>query len=73
MKLINQLLEHIYSKLIIYIPSIAIAILGFQLLYFFWLDPFNVQLNERIETALKMDSTLAALSFYAGYMDYKRA
>jgi len=71
MKNINQFLEHIYSKFIIYTPSIALAILGIQLLFVFWLDPVNVQLNERIVTAIKMASTLAALAFYAGYMTTK--
>ncbi|MCK5478163.1 MAG: hypothetical protein KAI44_04545 [Methylococcales bacterium] len=71
MKKINQFLEHVYSKFIIYTPSIALAILGTQLLIVFWLDPVSVQLNERIVTAIKMASTLAALSFYAGYMTTK--
>mgnify|MGYP007022654988 FL=1 len=71
MKKINQFLEHIYSRFIIYIPPIALAILGFQLLTIFWLDPMSTQLNDRIITALKMSSTLAALSFYAGYMTTK--
>jgi len=71
MKKINQFLEHFYSRFIIYIPSIALAILGFQLLIFFWLDPMSSQLNTQIITALKMSSTLAALSFYAGYMTTK--
>jgi len=68
MKKINQFLEHVYSKLIIFIPSIVLAILGIQLLIVFWLDPASIQLNERIITAIKMASTLAALGFYAGYM-----
>jgi len=71
MKKINQLLERIYSQFIIYIPSIALAILGIQLLIFFWSDPMSSQLNDRVVTALKMSSTLAALSFYAGYMTTK--
>lgn len=71
MKKINQFLEHIYSRFIIYTPSIALAILGFQLLTVFWLDPMSSQLNTQIITALKMSSTLAALSFYAGYMTTK--
>jgi hypothetical protein len=71
MKKINQFLEHIYSKFIIFTPSIALAILGIQLIIVFWFDPVSVQLNERIITAIKMASTLAALSFYAGYMTTK--
>lgn len=71
MKRINQFLEHIYSKFIIYIPPIALTILGFHFLIVFWSDPISDQLNERIVTALKMASTLAALSFYAGYMTTK--
>jgi hypothetical protein len=71
MKKTNQLLEHIYSRFIIYIPSVALVILGFQLLIVFWTDPMSTQLNARIVTALKMSSTLAALSFYAGYMTIK--
>lgn len=71
MKKMNKLLEHFYSRCIIFIPSIALAILGLQLLFFFWLDPMSIQLNDRIVTALKMSSTLAALSFYAGYMTTK--
>ena len=70
-KNINQLLEHFYSRFIIYIPPIALAILGFQFLIVFWVDPMNAQLNGRIVSALKMSSTLAALSFYAGYMTTK--
>jgi len=71
MKKINRFLEHFYSKFIIFIPSIALAILGIQLLIVFWFDPMSVELNERIVTAIKMASTLAALGFYAGYMTTK--
>ena len=70
-KKITELLEHIYSKFIIYTPSIALAILGFQLLYVFWSDPVSDQLNDRLVKAIKMASILAGLSFYAGYMTTK--
>ena len=71
MKKINQFFEIIYRKFIIYIPPIALAILGCQLLYSFWIDPSNIQINERIGSTIKLASTMAGLSFYAGYMTTK--
>jgi len=71
MKKINQFFEIIYSNFIIYMPSVALAILGSHLLYSFWIDPANIQLNERIGSSIKLASTMAGLSFYAGYMTTK--
>ncbi len=71
MRKINQFIESIYSKFIIYIPSVLLAILGLKFLYIFWFDISNEVVSESIVDTIKICSTLSALAFYAGYMTTK--
>ncbi|GEM_PF-2524930 len=71
MRTLNRFLESIYSKVIIYIPSVILAILSIRFLYIFWFDTSNEAVNEAIVDTMKICSTFSALAFYAGYMTTK--
>jgi len=71
MKKINRFLESIYSRGIIYIPSIFLAILSMKFLYTFWFDTNSELVNEALVDTMKICSTFSALAFYAGYMTTK--
>jgi len=71
MKKLNQFLESIYSKVIIYIPSLLLAILSLRFLYNFWFDTSSESINEALVDTMKICSTFSALEFYEGYMTTK--
>ncbi len=61
-------LEFIYRKVIIYVPFAIIIFIGFDFSYKIITDPFAKELGERLIAGFKVSASLAAVSFYAGYM-----
>lgn len=68
LKISVSALDFIYRKIIIYVPFAIIIFIGFDLSYKIITDPFSKEFGERLISGFKVSASLAAVSFYAGYM-----